>query len=300
MTSAFGKAILLGEHAVVHGHPALAAALDRGVRCLGLTPGGTDVRVEIPEWRVAVAAADDHPVAVALRALIDRAGGAEPVTIALRADLPPGAGLGSSAALAVAITRCLAEAAGRALDDDQVEAIADAAERCFHANPSGIDVALATRGGVGLYRRGQGLTRLDTAPVRLAIGLSGQSRSTGEMVSRVAAALEREPRATGARLETLGAAAMAGAEALVAGDLPTLGRLLSSAHDTLAQLGVSTPVLDQMVEDAVRAGAAGAKLTGGGGGGAVIALAPGREEAIAEAWRATGKESFVCLAGATR
>jgi mevalonate kinase len=48
---------------------------------------------------------------------------------------------------------------------------------------------------------------------------------------------------------------------------------------------------------AYRAGAAGAKLTGGGGGGCVIALAPGREASIVEAWERAGFKSFVTQVG---
>ena len=99
------------------------------------------------------------------------------------------------------------------------------------------------------------------------------------------------------RLATLGMAATAGARALAIGDLEALGHLLGDAHRVLAELGVSTPLLDQMVADAAAHGALGAKLTGGGGGGAVVALAPGAEEGVIEAWRRRGKLAFVCTVG---
>ncbi len=296
MTSAFGKAILLGEHAVVHGHPALAAAIDYGVTVQSAPAPA--LRLRAPRWDLDVAATDDHPVARAMVALA-RALASEPLEFTCDATVPAAAGLGSSAALSVAMARAIAVAAGRTLSQAELEAAADAAERCFHDNPSGVDVALASRGGVGLYRRGHGLQAIDAAPFCLAVGLSGEPRSTAAMVGRVSRALEDDRAATAHHLEALGGAAERGAEALRTGDVQTLGLLMAEAHHTLATLGVSTAALDRMVELATDAGALGAKLTGAGGGGAVLALAPQREEAIAQAWRQAGFQAFVCVAGVT-
>lgn len=222
MSSAFGKIILLGEHAVVHGQPALAGAIDRGVR-LTASPG--PLRLKIASWDVDVAATDDHPVARALRAVAEACGVTEG-TLEGEADLPAAAGLGSSAATSVAVARALAPAASI----DQIIAFAGAGERCFHGNPSGIDVELAARGGLGMYRRGAGFSALDVPPVRIVVGLSGEARETSAMVAKVAAQLEAEPALVGDRLARLGAAAEAGAAAITRGELSALGGLLSHVH----------------------------------------------------------------------
>ena len=323
MTWAFGKAILLGEHAVVYGHPALAGAVDCPLRCAvhpGSVPG---IRLRVPVWRVDVTvmgAPDGSPdgsdagsdagaggpgaaLAALLGALgahldVDVAAALGPTEIAVDTRLPAAAGLGSSAALSVALTRALAAALGRPLGDAEVEAVADSAERCFHANPSGVDVALATRGGLGIYRRLQGLTPVEAPPMALAVGLTGLPRSTAAMVARVAAAREAAPSTIDARLGALGHAARQGADAMIDGDAARLGALMNAAHEHLAALGVSCPALDALVHTAQRAGALGAKLTGAGGGGAVIALGGGREHDIVAAWQRAGYEGFVCQVGA--
>ena len=292
-----GKVILVGEHAAVYGQPALAGALDRGVR-LTAHPQPGPLALRATGWDLDVRAGDDHPCARALAAV----GGALGLDGGWRldgdGDLPARAGLGSSAALAVAITRALAAATGRALSADEVAAAADAAERCFHGNPSGIDVAVAARGGFGLFRRGHGLAPIAAAPVTLAIGLSGVPRSTAAMVARVAAARADRPAEVDVDLAALGAAAEEAAAVLTGSrDLDRLGAIFADAHLRLGRLGVSTPDLDAMVAAARAAGATGAKLTGGGGGGAVIALAPGREDAVLAAWRAMGKDGFVTAVG---
>jgi mevalonate kinase len=299
MTSAFGKVILLGEHAVVHGHPALAAAIDRrvAVRVERRTSG--PITLSIPRWNVSVAVGDAHPLAEVLAELARRCGAAHlPLALHARADVPPAAGLGSSAATTVATTRALAAAAGRTLGGDQIEEIASAGERFFHANPSGIDVALAARGGMGLYRRGAGLEPVAAAqPLTLAIGLSGEPRRTADMVGRVATELAREPAGTAAGLAEMGRAAESAASAWVEGRIADIASRMARAQEILAGLGLSTRAIDDMVEAAVRAGASGAKLTGAGGGGAVIALAPGREQDVLAAWRALGREAFTVTAG---
>jgi mevalonate kinase len=340
-----GKVILVGEHAAVYGHPALAGALACGVtlrasldsslrsslgttgaagerssrRSEGSSPHveGVSQHVEgisrsvegitlrVDGWNVAVRSDEERPLGRAVAAVAE-ALGVTAADVIGHADVPPGAGLGSSAALAVALVRALAASCGRVLDDTTVEAIADRAERCFHGNPSGIDVAIAARGGMGLYRRGHGLSPIAAAPIPLVIGLSGQPRSTADMVARVAAARAARPAEVDADLAALGAHAERAAALLtltgsIAGGptpgLVELGAIFCDAHQRLAGLGVSTDLLDAMVSAAIQAGALGAKLTGGGGGGAVIALAPGREDAVLAAWRALGKHGLVTHVG---
>jgi len=296
MSRGFGKVILLGEHAVVHGHAALAGALDRGVTVTARE--GDALRVRVPAWNLDVAATDEHPVATALCAIADALGARPALVLDGDAQIPAAAGLGSSAAMAVAITRALAGALAIECDDDRVCAIANGAERSFHANPSGVDVALAARGGIGLYRRGSGLAPIDAPPIPLAIALSGEPRSTAAMVARVTETAAKDP-ARARDLELMGALAETGAELVARGDHAALAPLLTGAHYRLAALGVSTPALDALVATALDAGALGAKLTGAGGGGAVIALAPGREDEILAAWRAHGVPCFAAYVGAS-
>lgn len=296
LSTGHGKVILVGEHAAVYGHPALAGALACGVTLRARASDG--LSLDVAGWDVHVEAGDDHPVARALEA-VAAALGVTRAAVEGEADVPPAAGLGSSAALAVALARSLAAHAGASLADAAVEDVAASAERCFHGNPSGIDVAVAARGGLGLYRRGQGLTPIAATPITLVIGLSGEPRSTAAMVERVAQARAARTAAVDAELAALGAAAERAAVILCAPivDTAALGEIFVDAHARLSSLGVSAPVLDAMVAAAGGAGASGAKLTGGGGGGAVIALAPGREDAVIAAWRAIGKNGFVTEVG---
>jgi mevalonate kinase len=262
-------------------------------------PAGGPLRLELRAWGVAVTAGDDHPVARSLAAIADALDAGRPsLSLVGDARLPPGAGLGSSAALAVAVASALLTYLKRPLDAATVTRAAGASERLVHGTPSGVDVALALAGGIGVFRRTSGLVPLgDVPPLRVLVGPSGTPRSTAAMIGRVAEATRA--RSDDARLRELGGLTGAGTAALRAGDLPALGAAMSRAHGLLAELGVSTPPLDALCDAARAAGAHGGKLTGAGGGGAVLAIAPpGREQAVLAAWRRTGVDGFVATIAA--
>ena len=289
--SGYAKVILLGEHAVVYGQPALAAALSLGVRAERVANDGA-LRVEVPAWSVTARPEDGTRLGEALAAMVavvERHAG-EPPEGLLRVtfEVPIGAGLGSSAAMAVALARVMRPEAGDAF----VLEAAAASERVFHGNPSGVDHTTSTVGGILRFTRGgdppcEPLTAL--APLPLLIAQMEPGADTGEMVAGVRARLDREPEIVTQLLEWMGALTRHAESALSHGDAPRLGELMDLAHGALVSLGVSTAALDRGCHAARRAGAWGAKLTGAGGGGCLIALAPeASQAAVAAALEAEG------------
>jgi mevalonate kinase len=213
----------------------------------------------------------------------------------LEGEVPARAGLGSSAAMAVAIARAIAARTGAS--DADILAASAAAESVFHRMPSGIDAAAATRGRLGRFDKQDGWHDLPLkAPLELCIGLSGQAHDTGALVAGVAALCAHTPVAR-RLLETMGNLARAGMEALAAGEFATVARMFNMAHGLLSGVGVSTPVLDDLVHLARSAGAQGAKLTGAGGGGAVIAIAAEHSDEVLRCWRAKGYYGFTTSIG---
>jgi mevalonate kinase len=167
----------------------------------------------------------------------------------------------------------------------------------LHGRASGVDVALAQAGGVGVFRKSTGLRPIQIPTLRVLVGPSGSPRSTAAMVDRVAQATSGI--ADDARLRQLGALADTGTDALLRRDIPALGADMNRAHTLLAELGVSTPLLDALCDVARKLGAHGAKLTGAGGGGAIIALAPREKEPdILAAWKSAGVHGFIAAIGA--
>jgi len=294
MTSGLGKVILFGEHAVVYGHPALAGAIDRRVSCR--IAGRADaLQLSCPAWDLEVRASDDHPVARALTAIASATEVHAPLRIAAQATVPKAAGLGSSAALCVALTRVLFESRAVLAGDDDVERIANLGEAAFHDHPSGVDVALALRGGLGLFRKSHGFEPIVAPPITVAVALTGRERSTRALVQYVAQRRAEAPDRIDAELAALGTIAETAAAQVRAGEMDLLP-LVREAQDRLAHLGVSCPEIDDLVARA-RAIGASAKLTGAGGGGAVIGTGPDLD-ALVQTWRSAGYESFIAAIGA--
>lgn len=311
MTRAFGcgKVILFGEHSVVYGQPALAAGLDVGIQVTEINQDADALCVSVTPWGTETRPDDGTRLGDALaricRVVAQRCGGpAPPARIELHATVPVGAGLGSSAALAVALARHLIAHSPKAPDnpDEVILAAALASEEVFHGNPSGVDHTTSTLGGILDYQRHRQprFIPLDVSPVPLIIAQMAPGGDTGELVAGVRARYDAERAATEHALALLGQLAIDAQEALRGDDLPRLGRLMDMAHGGLMTIGVSTPALDRGCHVAREAGAWGAKLTGAGGGGCIIAVGPvERHGAILEALQSAGAlRAFATLAGA--
>ena len=288
-----GKVILVGEHAVVHGHAALAAGISTGIAVearAARTPG--ESRLHVPAWNLEASASDGTPVGRALEAIVRRIE-APALDFVADARIPSRAGLGSSAALSVAIARAAAAAVGRAEATDAIDAAVMAAEEVFHGSPSGIDAAAAKSGVTGRFTRATGWQPVPVLQkITICVGLSGRPRDTAAQVAAVGRLRDRLPVA-GEVLALLGRLADDAAAALAKGDVDGLGRIMDASHGLLAALRLSSPELDTLVHAARAAGAVGAKLTGAGGGGAVIALAPGHARDVLARWQAAGYQGFL-------
>lgn len=291
---ASGKVILLGEHAAVYGVPALAVGIERGV--VAHAEPANETHLTVPVWGVSTPVTDEptageEPLAKAARAVL-RASGGGAFRIEAHVELPPGGGLGCSAAMGVAIARALDPNAS----EPQLLSRADAWERVFHGNPSGVDAAVAASGGCVLFEKGVGVTKVRLArPLVLAVGSTGIASSTKSMVDGVARLRERKREVVDKAFEGIRTLVSNARLALEAGDLRAVGQLMDLAQMLLAGLFVSSPEIEAMCAAARAAGALGAKLTGAGGGGSVVALVDGEDGAarVLEAWKAAGFDGFV-------
>ncbi|MEE2779469.1 MAG: mevalonate kinase [Myxococcota bacterium] len=273
-----GKVILAGEHFVLHGAPALAVPLlTRGVQVEVGAGGDT--------WEVQPSVLS-HLLGMLKGLDLDP----DEVSVRVESTLPIGAGLGGSAALAVALVRAVR---GGTASPEAVRAEAHELEKLAHGKPSGIDDAVATWEAPVLLARDRSLSVLDLpVPPGLWIGVTSDRTSTREAVGQVADLAAREP-------ERVHGLAQRSAElcdqilvSWEARDWAALGQLLHQGHGLLQSLEVSTPSLDRLVESALSQGAWGAKLTGGGLGGAVVALAPPDLD-LSDAWRDAGAQEVI-------
>ncbi|HKU42773.1 MAG TPA: mevalonate kinase [Polyangiales bacterium] len=290
-----GKIILLGEHSVVYGRPALAVAIARGCRASAEPAAESSLLVEPWGVRVFAHRPETEERSENLREAFRRVSEhyAQPLAVVARMEIPGGAGLGGSAAMSVAVIRACDAAVGVSRNDAEILEISLEWERVFHAYPSGVDSAMATRGGVALYRKGEPMSMVAALPgVVLAVAHSGEERQASTTISSVKRQHDANPTKLNMVFDAIGELVERGRAALERGELADLGYCMNRNQALLSALLVSTAKLEELCQRARDAGALGAKLTGAGGGGCMIAL--GRDRAHAsELAVLLGPDSFV-------
>jgi len=297
--SAPGKIILFGEHAVVYGQPAIAVPVTPVRATATLTPdiGGKSGEVWILAPNIGLKSTlanlpPGNPIGAAVNQVaahlgVDRI---PACTLKITATIPVASGLGSGAAVSVAIIRALSGFLGQPLPDEKVSSLAYEIEKIHHGTPSGIDNTVITYARPVYFVKGRPIETFAIAqPFTILIGDTGLPSPTKESVAEVRAAWQANP----PRFERLFAAAgsltKTARQAIENGHPERLGPLMDENHQLLQEMGVSSPELDRLVRAAKEAGAPGAKLSGGGRGGNMIALvSTDTAPAISKAMRAAG------------
>lgn len=304
--SAYGKIILLGEHAVVYGRPAIALPIPLAVEA-AVRKEGDGINVLIPRWGIEQKVRPSAPgFAGIIATLMSQIGLAnENMTIEVFPHIPRAMGLGGSSALAVAILRAADEAYGLQLSDGRINELAFECEKTAHGTPSGIDNTVATYGAPLLYQRQQDEAQQQARftnvtlgqPLEMVIGVTGKESLTADTVARVRASWQQYPDRYESLFDQIGQLTTIGHDALQDGRLEELGELMNLCHGYLNALQLSTPELEELVHLARRHGAIGAKLTGGGGGGSMIALCPDATNAVQKAFEAAGYKAIPITLG---
>jgi mevalonate kinase len=306
MASAFGKVILVGEHAVVYGVPAIAVGVGVAAIASVEVSGSPSLVLGERRWELAEPGAAASAEARAFHALVDALAGRPGAAPTLAAEVvlhqPSGVGLGASAAIAVSLARAVSDALGKPAAQRppaEILAAAQAWENVFHGKASGVDAAAAYHGGCLWFEPPSPAQPLQlTERLPLAVAVAGPAASTRRMVESVAALRQAQPQRVDQVLRSIRDLVLEAREALRLGRWRELGALLDQNHGLLGDLGVSTPTLDAACQLARGAGALGAKLTGGGGGGCVLALAgEGGTAPLLETWRRAGLFCFDATVG---
>jgi mevalonate kinase len=279
---AHSKLILVGEHAVVYGKPAIAIPFPLKVRALaqkaeGLISFESDIYTgsidNLPIKLQGISACINETLHYLKQPLMD-------LHILIDSAIPIGRGLGSSAAIAVAIVRSLFNFYGEELVQDILFALVHIAEAYAHGKPSGIDMnAVSSQCPIWFQKGKEKINLINKGNLYVVVADTGRIGDTRRAVENVRAKYDIEPKKVQRSLDEIEKIAAETKEALAAGDMYRLGALLNRNQMELAALGVSDEGLSKLIQTARNEGALGTKLTGGGLGGCLIALAESMEHA---------------------
>jgi mevalonate kinase len=277
--SASGKIILFGEHAVVYGRPALAVPVTQvhvDVEVVDSPRAGIWINAQDVDLHAEInTLPSDHPIAAVIHnfLFLSRVSLFPQLEINITSTIPVASGLGSGAAVTVALTRALASKLNFSMDDEEVNAFAYEIEKIHHGTPSGIDNTVITFAKPVYFVRGQPMEIFHVgSPFTMVIGDTGIRALTKESVADVRKLWEADPPKWERIFDQVGAIAQDARKAIERGDWTELGKLMNQNHVLLQEMTVSAPELEQLISVSREAGALGAKMSGGGRGGNMIAL----------------------------
>jgi mevalonate kinase len=300
-SSASGKIILFGEHAVVYGRPALAVPVtqvhaevhisDAAQPGIWIDASAVNLRAELN------ALPSDHPLVAVINNLffLLRISPFPNLEIHISSTIPVASGLGSGAAVTVALTRALTSHLGQPMSAEEVNAFAYEIEKLYHGTPSGIDNTVVTYAMPVYFVKDQPIETFRVGqPFTLVIGDTGLAAPTRESVGDVRRLWLDDKRRWETIFDKVGEVSFMARRVIEAGKWEWLGELMTENHALLQMMTVSSPELDRLVEAARQAGALGAKMSGGGRGGNMIALvSPGTAQAVSSALRAAGAKNTI-------
>jgi mevalonate kinase len=272
-TSAPGKLMLFGEHAVVYGHPCIVTAISERLYVSdGLPEGDTRfLDAAVAAW------------------------GKSQTKLAAKSSFSGLYGFGSSSAVTVAALKYLRpDADNKTIFDAAYTIVLD-----IQGTGSGFDVAAAVYGGTLYYIKNTTTEPLAVQNIPLVVGYTGTKADTTSLINAVAAKKQRYPQKVDRIFQAITTLTNEAKNRMMAGEWDRVGKLMDFNQEYLRDLGVSSEKLESLIQAAKGAGAWGAKLSGAGGGDCMIALAPPeRQQAIIEAIGRAGGEVVDVASGA--
>ncbi len=260
-----GKIILMGEHSVVYGYPAIAIPL-RGIlaECSIMKSKEKFIHKEYDPLSTAIYAALKH---------LGKEG--ENIKYSVTSHIPTKRGMGSSAAVSIAAIRGVFDYFKKKMDEDILASLVNEAEIIAHSNPSGLDARTCLSDKAIKFIKDKGFENIELdLGAELLIGDTGIHGNTGEAVEKIRMMGKKaQP-----MLEKLGSLTEETEIYIRNRDILNIGKNMIKANEELEKLGVTVKKSEILVKAALAAGALGAKMSGGGLGGCIIALVENKEK----------------------
>lgn len=275
--TAHSKLILVGEHAVVHGQPAIAIPFPLvGVESMiEHVPGAVKLDSTFYHGPIDSAPESLSGIVQCIKATLDTLDlPDQDLLIRINSSIPPGKGLGSSASVAIAVIKSLFMYAEVPYTEEQLLELANVAETHAHGSPSGIDPLTITSECPVWFEKEKPFDFIKPKEdFYFIVADTGRMADTRSAIESVTDMLKSAPKKIQANLDRLGEITHQARYAIEKASKHLLGQLLNEAQKELESLGVSDAGLNRLIYFALQEGALGAKLTGGGNGGCIVALA---------------------------
>ena len=267
------KIILIGEHSVVYGYPAIAIPLKK-----------IEIECTIEEAKSNFFYDETDTLSVAIfTALKYLKKENAKIKYKITSQIPQKRGMGSSAAVSIAAIRAIFNYFGENLEDELLEKLVNTAEIVAHKTPSGLDAKTCLSDKAIRFVKNKGFSYIDlNLDAYLVIADTGIYGNTGEAIqnvknlgSKVELSLKKLGRLTDEMTRILTGNIENKEEKIK--KISKIGEIMTTANTELGKLNITIEKTELFVKTAIENGAAGAKISGGGLGGCVIALAENLE-----------------------
>lgn len=266
-STAPGKLILLGEHAVVYGHPCIITAVSQAIHAEVAVNNTSEDLVIAPQ----VAKTDfiDELVKYMKKKYNIQQG----IRIETHADFSDKTGLGSSSAATVVACKGINALFNLGLSQKEMFDICFETVVMVQGSGSGADIAAAVFEGTVYYQnKGEIIEPLDYSSLQLVIGNTLHKASTREYIQKVAKLREEKPQFVDSIFKEIAELVHQGRKHLKEKNYQEFGNIVNENQLLLHKLEVSSDKLDNMIDAAREVGALGAKLSGAGGGDNMFAV----------------------------
>jgi mevalonate kinase len=296
--SGFGKTILIGDQFVLDEVPAIVSAISYETTAEVERINGDgwvleDNRNEVPGYKEKKKDQQAGSINRILEVMkIDAK--KTPIKITYGGTLLAGSGVGASAASCVSLARALNAEFKLGYSIEEINRTAWQGEFPYHGVASGVDNTASTYGGLLLFQLIKGEQHFEKIktpkPFEIVLANSGVTVNTAALDEFIDQQKNGDPPLFRSRLKTITDQAHEMKKALEAGDLENVGKIMTSNHKLLIDMGMSHETLDYLCKLALEKGALGAKVTGGGRGGYMVSLTPGKklQDQVASAFEQGG------------